>query len=176
MERIVWIVPTVLIFILLLIYFALKELIPTFIVFLTLPFALLGGLIFIDILNYNMSIAVIVGFLALLGIAAETAIVMIVYLQEAVHEAKEKLGSNFTAKDLKEAIYEGAVQRVRPKLMTVFSTLAGLLPIMYTHGVGSEVMQRIAAPMLGGVVSSAVLSLVIIPILYEIYAKTGLKK
>jgi Cu(I)/Ag(I) efflux system membrane protein CusA/SilA len=176
MERIVWIVPTVLIFILLLIYFALKELIPTFIVFLTLPFALLGGLIFIDILNYNMSIAVIVGFLALLGIAAETAIVMIVYLQEAVHEAKEKLGSNFTAKDLKEAIYEGAVQRVRPKLMTVFSTLAGLLPIMDTHGVGSEVMQRIAAPMLGGVVSSAVLSLVIIPILYEIYAKTGLKK
>ncbi len=118
-----------------------------------------------------MSIAVIVGFLALLGVAAETAIVMIVYLQESVDESKERYGDDFNLKHLGEAIYEGAVQRVRPKLMTVFAILAGLAPIMYTHGVGSEVMQRIAAPMLGGVVSSAVLSLVIIPILFEIYAK-----
>ncbi len=176
MAKIVWIVPTVLVVILVLIYFALKEIIPTLIVFFTLPFALLGGLLYIDYLNFNMSIAVIVGFLALLGVAAETAIVMIVYLQEAVEESKEKFKKNFSLKELNDAIYEGAVARVRPKLMTVFAILAGLLPIMYTHGVGSEVMQRIAAPMLGGIVSSAVLSLVIIPILYEIYAKSTMKK
>ena len=176
MARIIWIVPAVLVVIFLLIYMALKKLVPTIIVFFTLPFALLGGLIYIDILNFAMSIAVIVGFLALLGVAAETAIVMIIYLQESVEELKTKRGAAFNLSDLNAAIYEGAVQRVRPKLMTVFAILAGLAPIMYTHGVGSEVMQRIAAPMLGGVVSSAILSLVIIPILYEIYMKWEIKK
>lgn len=169
MKKIVWIVPAVLLSILLLIFLALKEMIPTLIVFFTLPFALLGGLIYIDMLGFSMSIAVIVGFLALLGVAAETAIVMIVYLQESVDESKEKHGAAFNKNNLSEAIYEGAVQRVRPKLMTVFAILAGLAPIMYNSGVGSEVMQRIAAPMLGGVISSAVLSLIIIPILFEIY-------
>ncbi len=176
MAKIVWIVPAVLVMILILIYFALKELIPTIIVFFTLPFALLGGLLYIDILNFNMSIAVVVGFLALLGVAAETAIVMIVYLQEAVNTTKEKYAEKFGLRELNEAIYEGAVARVRPKLMTVFAILAGLLPIMYSTGVGSEVMQRIAAPMIGGVVSSAVLSLVIIPILFELYTKSKIKK
>ncbi|HIP20414.1 MAG TPA: efflux RND transporter permease subunit, partial [Sulfurimonas sp.] len=174
MKKIVWIIPGVLLSILVLIYFALGKMLPTLIVFFTLPFALLGGLIYVDMLNFAMSIAVIVGFLALLGVAAETAIVMIVYLQEAVDEAKEKYAKEFGLKELNEAIYEGAVQRVRPKLMTVFAILAGLAPIMYTHGIGSEVMQRIAAPMLGGIVSSAILSLVIIPILFEIMAKREL--
>lgn len=176
MKKIIWIIPAVLLSILILIYFALKKMAPTLIVFLTLPFALLGGLIYIDMLNFSMSIAVIVGFLALLGVAAETAIVMIVYLQESVDEAKEKYKEKFNLEHLSVAIYEGAVQRVRPKLMTVFSILAGLAPIMYIDGVGSEVMQRIAAPMLGGVVSSAILSLVIIPIFFEIYTKWELKK
>ncbi|NOQ30304.1 MAG: CusA/CzcA family heavy metal efflux RND transporter [Helicobacteraceae bacterium] len=171
MQKIVWIVPSVLIVILILIYFALKEFVPTLIVFFTLPFALLGGLIYIDILNFNVSIAVIVGFLALLGVAAETAIVMIVYLQEAVAESKKKYREKFNEKNLRDAIYEGAVARLRPKLMTVFAILAGLLPIMFTNGVGSEVMQRIAAPMIGGVVTSALLSLIIIPILYETYVR-----
>jgi len=175
MKKIVWIIPTVLLVILVLIYFALSELVPTLIVFFTLPFALLGGLFYIDMLQFNMSIAIIVGFLALLGVAAETAIVMIVYLKEAVEEAKEKWGNAFDNKALNAAIYEGAVQRVRPKLMTVFAILAGLLPIMYINGVGSEVMQRIAAPMIGGVVTSAVLSLLLIPIFYEIYEKYQLK-
>ncbi len=175
MKKVVWIVPAVLVLILILIYFALKEFVPTLIVFFTIPFALLGGLIYIDILNFNMSIAVIVGFLALLGVAAETAIVMIVYLQEAVNESKKEFKENFGPKELKAAIFEGAVQRVRPKLMTVLTIIAGLLPIMYTSGVGSEVMQRIAAPMIGGVVSSAVLSLVIIPILFERYVRSQLK-
>ena len=176
MAKIVWIIPAVLLSILVLIFFALKQMVPTLIVFFTLPFALLGGLIYIDMLNFAMSIAVIVGFLALLGVAAETAIVMIVYLQESVDEAREKYGEAFKEKELNEAIYEGAVQRVRPKLMTVFAILAGLAPIMYTNGVGSEVMQRIAAPMLGGVISSAILSLIIIPILFEIYSKKLLSK
>ena len=101
---------------------------------------------------------------------------MIVYLKESVEEAQTKYGVGFNEKYLNEAIYEGAVQRVRPKLMTVFAILAGLLPIMYTHGVGSEVMQRIAAPMIGGVVSSAVLSLLLIPIFYDMYEKHKLKK
>jgi len=174
MARIVWIVPAVLIVIFLLIYMALKKILPSIIVFFTLPFALLGGLIYVDMLNFAMSIAVIVGFLALLGVAAETAIVMIIYLQEAVDKAIH--GKNFNNKYLNDAIYDGAVQRVRPKLMTVFAILAGLAPIMYTHGVGSELMQRIAAPMLGGIVSSAVLSLVIIPILYDIYMKWELNR
>ncbi len=170
METIKWIVPTVLVIIFILIYLALNELVPTFIVFMTLPFAFLGGLFYIDFLNFNMSIAVIVGFLALLGIAAETAIVMIVYLKESVQKRIES-GKKIDDKELYEAIYEGAVKRVRPKLMTVFAILAGLLPIMYSSGVGSEVMQRIAAPMIGGVVSSAILSLIIIPILYMSYIK-----
>ena len=176
MEKIVWIVPSVLLLILVLIYLALKQTVPTLIVFCTLPFAMLGGLIYIDMLDFSMSITVIVGFLALLGIAAEMAIVMIVYLQESVGRAKEKYGKHFGTAQLNDAIYEGAVQRVRPKLMTMFATLAGLLPIMYNHGVGSEVMQRIAAPMIGGVVSSALLSLIVIPILFEIYAKRVMVK
>ncbi|WP_294954391.1 CusA/CzcA family heavy metal efflux RND transporter [Sulfurovum sp.] len=176
MKKITWIVPTVLLVIFVLIYFALGSMVPTLIVFFTLPFALLGGFFYVDILHFNMSIAIIVGFLALLGVAAETAIVMIVYLQESVDEVKARRGEAYDEKDLNNAIYEGAVQRVRPKLMTVFAILAGLLPIMYTHGVGSEVMQRIAAPMIGGVVSSAVLSLLLIPIFYEMYEKHKLKK
>ena len=176
MKKIVWIVPTVLLVIFMLIFFALKRMGPTLIVFFTLPFALLGGLVYIDMLGFSMSIAVIVGFLALLGVASETAIVMIVYLQEAVEERKEKEKEKFNIKHLNDAIYIGAVQRVRPKLMTVFAILAGLLPIMYTTGVGSEVMQRIAAPMIGGVVSSAILSLLLIPIFYELYEKKQLSK
>jgi len=176
MKKMKWIIPVVLLVIFVLIYFALKDIVPTLIVFFTLPFALVGGLIYIQMLDFNMSIAVIVGFLALLGIAAETAIVMIVYLQESVDERRAKVGASFDFKDLDAAIYEGAVQRVRPKLMTVFAILAGLLPIMLTTGVGSEVMQRIAAPMIGGVVTSAVLSLLLIPIFFELYEKHLLKK
>lgn len=174
MKKIKWIVPTVLLVILILIYFALGQMAPTLIVFFTLPFALLGGLVYLDLLHFSMSIAVIVGFLALMGVAAETAIVMIVYLQESVEEMREKAGEAFNVQHLSDAIYEGAVQRVRPKLMTVFAILAGLMPIMYTTGVGSEVMQRIAAPMIGGVVSSAILSLLLIPIFYEMYEKKKL--
>lgn len=176
MKKIEWIVPAVFLIILLLIYFALKRIIPTLIVFFTLPFALLGGLIYVSMLHFNMSLAVVVGFLALLGVASETAIVMIIYLQEAVDEERAKFKDKFGVKELHYAIYIGAVARLRPKLMTVFAIIAGMLPIMYSHGVGSQIMQRIAAPMIGGVVSSAVLSLIIIPILFTVYKKWELNK
>ncbi|MCK4975206.1 MAG: efflux RND transporter permease subunit, partial [Sulfurimonas sp.] len=171
MNKIVWIVPIVLLVILVLIYMALRELVTTIMIFLTLPFAFLGGLFYINYLNFSMSVAVVVGFLALLGIAAQTAIIMIIYLQDSVSEFKEKYADEFNEQHLRSAIYQGAVKRVRPKLMTLFATIAGLLPIMLSEGVGSEVMQRIAAPMMGGVVSSAVLSLLVIPVLYEMYIK-----
>ncbi|DAB27590.1 MAG: cation transporter [Sulfurimonas sp. RIFOXYD12_FULL_33_39] len=158
-ERLSFIVPIVLISIFVLIYFALKDAINSLIVFLTLPFAVLGGLLYIDYLGFNLSVAVIVGFLALLGIAAETAIVMVIYLEEAIEE-------NISTHE--EAIIRGSAGRLRPKLMTVFAILGGLVPIMYIHGVGSEVMQRIAAPMIGGIVTSAILTLLIIPLLYSI--------
>lgn len=158
-ERLSFIVPIVVFIIFALIYFAIKDFINSLIVFLTLPFAVLGGLLYVDYLGFNFSVAVVVGFLALLGIAAETAIVMVIYLQDAIKDKKHSLY---------EAVIEGSAGRLRPKLMTVFSILGGLVPIMYIDGVGSEVMQRIAAPMIGGIVTSAILTLFIIPILYYI--------
>jgi copper/silver efflux system protein len=175
MQKIIWIVPVVVMIILLLIFLALRRMGPTLIVFFTLPFALLGGVLYIKWLGFSMSVAVIVGFLALLGVAAETAIVMIVYLQESLRN-RQKNNRSLDEQAIKEAIFEGAVQRLRPKLMTVFAILAGLLPIMFSEGVGSEVMQRIAAPMIGGIISSAILSLIIIPLLFEMYTKQKLKK
>ncbi|WP_200762123.1 efflux RND transporter permease subunit [Nitrosophilus alvini] len=157
MQRLKLIIPATVVIILILIYFALGSVINSILVFMTLPFALLGGLWYVDFLDYNMSIAVIVGFLALLGVAAETAIVMIIYLEEA----RKKYPA-----DIKKAVIEGAALRLRPKLMTVFALIAGLIPIMFAHGVGSEVMQRIAAPMIGGLVSSSVLTLLIVPVFY----------
>ncbi len=168
MEKLQYIIPATIVIIFLLIYMALKNMINTIIVFSTLPFALFGGLVYIDYLGFNLSVAVIVGFLALLGVAAETAIVMIIYLEEAIKEKKEQINGALSYIDIQTAIYEGAALRLRPKLMTVFAIIGGLIPIMYIDGVGSEVMQRIAAPMIGGVVSSAILTLIIIPVLYLI--------
>lgn len=161
MERLSFIVPITLFITFILIYLGLQSIKNALIVFFTLPFATVGGIFYLDMLNFNFSIAVVVGFLSLIGVATETAIVMIIYLEEAVAKVTHRSKEN-----LKKAIYEGAVLRVRPKLMTVFAILGGLLPIMYIDGVGSEVMQRIAAPMIGGVVSSAVLTLLIIPVVY----------
>ncbi len=166
MEKLRYIIPVTLLLIFILIYMALGRLSDSLIVFSTLPFALFGGLLYIDYLGFNISVAVIVGFLALLGVAAETAIVMIIYLTEAIEQKHTELARPLTHAEHLEAIYSGAALRLRPKLMTVFAIIGGLIPIMYTHGVGSEVMQRIAAPMIGGVVTSAILTLIIIPVLY----------
>ncbi len=167
-ERLKYIIPLTVLIIFLLVYITFKDLTNTLIVMLSLPFALIGGLLYIDYLNFNMSIAVVVGFLALLGVAAETAIVMVVYLEEAVKKKLSQKGK-LNKSDFMEAVYEGAVLRVRPKMMTVITILAGLIPLMYITGVGSEVMQRIAAPMIGGVISSAVLTLLVIPAIYSVF-------
>ena len=166
MERLVYIIPAVLVLIFILIYFALGNIAYTFIVFMTLPFAMIGGLWLVDFLDFNLSIAVIVGFLALLGIASETAIVMVLYLDEALGKKRD-----LSQKEIKQGVIEGAALRLRPKLMTVFAILGGLIPILYVNGVGSEVMQRIAVPMIGGMLSSTILTLVIIPVLFYMYKK-----
>lgn len=171
-KRLQFIVPLALLLIFVLIYLALGRLLYATLIFLTLPLALFGGLFYIDMLGYNLSIAVVVGFLSLLGVAAETSIVMVIYL----HEALAELGGRFTLAELKAAVYKGAVSRLRPKLMTVFAIIGGLLPIMYISGVGSEVMQRIAAPMIGGMVSSALLTLVVVPTLFFMVEKRKMKK
>lgn len=167
MERLLYIIPLTFMLIFILIYLALKNMTYTLIIFFTLPFALSGGIIYLDYLNFNISIAVIVGFLALLGVASETSIVMLVYLNEAMIELKQNC-LNITKEEIAKAIYKGAVLRLRPKLMTLFTILGGLIPIMYIHGVGSEVMQRIAAPMIGGMVTSTFLTLIIIPAIFYI--------
>lgn len=165
MEKLIYIIPLTFMIIFVLIYLALKNMTYTLIIFFTLPFALSGGIIYLDYLNFNISIAVVVGFLALLGVAAETSIVMLVYLNEAMIELKQSC-LNITKEEIAKAIYKGAVLRLRPKLMTLFTILGGLIPIMYIHGVGSEVMQRIAAPMIGGMVTSTFLTLIIIPSIF----------
>ena len=166
-QRLIYIIPLTFVIIFALIFLALRNFTYTMIIFFTLPFALTGGIFYLEFLNFNMSIAVIVGFLALLGVAAETSIVMIVYLHEAIIELKEK-AIKIEKIDVFNAIYKGAVLRLRPKLMTLFAILGGLIPIMYINSVGSEVMQRIAAPMIGGMLSSAFLTLIIIPSIFYI--------
>jgi Cu(I)/Ag(I) efflux system membrane protein CusA/SilA len=172
MDKLQYIIPVTIFLIFIFIFLALKNLLNSIIVFSTLPFALFGGLIYIDYLGFNISVAIIVGFLALLGVASETAIVMIIYLKEAIDEKREVLKKKILDySEIEDAIFQGAALRLRPKLMTVFAIIGGLMPIIYIDGVGSEVMQRIAAPMIGGIVSSAILTLIIIPVLYLISLK-----
>jgi Cu(I)/Ag(I) efflux system membrane protein CusA/SilA len=138
---------------------------------LSLPFSLVGGLWLMWWLGFNLSVAVAVGFIALAGVAAETGVVMLIYLDHALTRHRELAaaeGRAFTHRDLYAAIMEGAVERVRPKMMTVVAIMAGLLPIMWSTGTGSEVMQRIAVPMIGGMVSSTVLTLIVIPAVYAL--------
>src|SRR5439155_365060 len=160
------VVPVTLLIIFLLLYLNIRRLTETLIVMLSVPFALVGGLWLLWWLGFNLSVAVAVGFIALAGVAAETGVVMLIYLDSALNELKaerEARGLPFARQDLHEAIMEGAVERVRPKMMTVVAIMAGLLPIMWSTGTGSEVMQRIAVPMIGGMVSSTLLTLIVIP-------------
>ena len=168
-EKMKVVVPVTLLLIFLLLYLNFKRITETLIVMLSVPFALVGGVWLMWALDYNMSVAVAIGFIALAGVAAETGVVMLIYLDQAWEAIKLKCrsaGREPGAADLYAAVMEGAVERVRPKMMTVVSTMAGLLPIMWVSGTGSEVMRRIAAPMVGGMVSSTVLTLVVIPALY----------
>lgn len=163
------VVPITLLIIFLLLYLNFRALTETLIVMLSLPFALVGGVWLMWWLGFNMSVAVAVGFIALAGVAAETGVVMLMYLEQAMAERKEECAEQsrpFTRGDLFEAIMLGAVDRVRPKMMTVVAIMAGLVPILWSTGSGSEVMQRIAVPMIGGMISSTLLTLVVIPAIY----------
>jgi Cu(I)/Ag(I) efflux system membrane protein CusA/SilA len=167
--RLAIVVPITLLIIFLLLYLNFRALTETLIVMLSLPFALIGGLWLLWAMNFNMSVAVAVGFIALAGVAAETGVVMLIYLEHALAEIKAKRaaqGRALTRGDVADAIMLGAVERVRPKMMTVVAIMAGLLPIMWSNGTGSEVMQRIAVPMIGGMISSTVLTLVVIPVIF----------
>jgi Cu(I)/Ag(I) efflux system membrane protein CusA/SilA len=167
-ERMKLVIPATLAIIFLLLYFNFKSVAETLIVMLSLPFALVGGIWFIWALGYNWSVAVAIGFIALAGVAAETGVVMLVYLDHA-WKARQAEGRRPTLRDLYDAVVEGAVERVRPKMMTVTAIMAGLLPILWGTGTGASVMKRIAAPMVGGMISSTVLTLVVIPAVYSLW-------
>jgi Cu(I)/Ag(I) efflux system membrane protein CusA/SilA len=171
------VVPVTLLIIFLLLYLNFRRITETLIVMLSLPFALVGGVWLMWWLGFNLSVAVAVGFIALAGVAAETGVVMLIYLDQALEHLKAERaaqGRRFTRADLYEAIMVGAVERVRPKMMTVVAIMAGLLPILWSTGTGSEVMQRIAVPMIGGMVSSTLLTLIVIPAIYGLVKGRGL--
>ncbi|TXH38898.1 MAG: efflux RND transporter permease subunit [Rhodospirillaceae bacterium] len=165
------VIPATLLVILVLLFLNFGRLTETIIVMLSVPFALVGGAWLMWWLGYNMSVAVAVGFIALAGVAAETGVVMLIYLDHAlaeIRDQREREGRSLSAADLRKAIMTGAVERVRPKMMTVVAIMAGLVPILWSTGTGSEVMRRIAVPMVGGMVSSTVLTLLVIPAIYAI--------
>jgi Cu(I)/Ag(I) efflux system membrane protein CusA/SilA len=166
-DRLKIVAPLTLLIIFLLLYLNFRRVSDTLIVMLSVPFALVGGVWLMYLLGYNLSVAVAVGFIALLGVAAETGVVMIIYLEHAL-EKRRRPGRALSAADLHDSIMEGAVERVRPKMMTVVAIMAGLLPIMWSTGTGSEVMRPIAAPMVGGMISSTILTLIVIPAIYAV--------
>ncbi len=167
-ETLSWIIPLTLVLILLLLYLNFGKIGEALIVSLSVPFALIGGVWLLWALDYNFSVAVAVGFIALAGVAAETGVVMIVYLDDAWQQVRKRVARP-TGTDLRNAVLEGAVERVRPKMMTVGTTIIALLPILLGHGTGADTMKRIAAPMVGGMVSSTLLTLIVIPAIYAIY-------
>jgi Cu(I)/Ag(I) efflux system membrane protein CusA/SilA len=167
-EKMKIVIPVTLLTIFLLLYLNFRRMTETLIVMLSVPFALIGGVWLMWLLGYNVSVAVAVGFIALAGVAAETGVVMLIYLDHA-WQARRAAGREPTLRDLYDAIIEGAVERVRPKLMTVTAIMAGLLPILWGGGAGASVMKRIAAPMVGGMVSSTILTLIVIPAVYAIW-------
>jgi Cu(I)/Ag(I) efflux system membrane protein CusA/SilA len=177
-EKMKVVIPVTLLIIFLLLYLNFRRITETLIVMLSVPFALVGGIWLMWWLGYNLSVAVAVGFIALAGVAAETGVIMLIYLDHAWEAVKTKCrteGRPTNEADLYAAVMEGAVERVRPKMMTVVAIMAGLLPIMWGTGTGSEVMSRIAAPMVGGMLSSTVLTLAVIPAVYAMVKQWGLK-
>ncbi len=174
-QRLQIVIPLTLVIVFLLLYLNFKNITESLIVMLSLPFSLVGGVWLLYLFDYNLSVAVGVGFIALAGVAAETGVIMLIYLDQAY---KERLlrGQMTSLKDLYEAIIVGAVERVRPKMMTVMAIMAGLLPILWGHGTGSQVMKRIAAPMVGGMISSTILTLVVIPVIYYLWKSQALKR
>jgi Cu(I)/Ag(I) efflux system membrane protein CusA/SilA len=142
---------------------------------LSLPFSLVGGVWLMWLLGYNLSVATGIGFIALAGVAAETGVVMLIYLDQAYRE-RVRAGQMVDRGDVDAAVEYGAVERVRPKMMTVTAIIAGLLPILWSHGTGADVMKRIAAPMVGGMVSSTILTLVVIPAIYSLWKEWEVRR
>jgi Cu(I)/Ag(I) efflux system membrane protein CusA/SilA len=175
-ERLAVVVPLTIMIVFVLLYLNFRRLAETLIVMLSVPFSLVGGIWLMYFLGYNMSVAVAVGFIALVGVAAETGVVMLIYLDQALEAAMTKrkaAGEKLTVEDLYGAVMQGAVYRVRPLMMTVVAIMAGLLPIMWGTGTGSEVMRRIAAPMVGGMISATILTLIVIPAIYAVVKGFG---
>src|SRR5438270_111302 len=171
------VIPVTLMIIFMLLYLNFRSITETMIVMLSLPFALVGGLWLMWWLGFNLSVAVAVGFIALAGVAAETGVVMLLYLNQALAEIEAKRAAErrvLTRDDLYDAIMEGAVERVRPKIMTGVAIMAGPLPVMWSTRTGSEIMQRIAVPMIGGMISSTLLTLIVIPAIFGLVKGFGL--
>jgi Cu(I)/Ag(I) efflux system membrane protein CusA/SilA len=175
-QRLMIVVPMTLLIIFLLLYFNFKSISESLIVMLCLPFSLTGGLWLMFLLGYNMSVAVGVGFIALAGVATEIGVVLLIYLDIAYKKAKEKYGDSFNREHLNQAIIEGSALRVRPIIMTAVAIMAGLMPIMWGHGTGSLLMKRIAAPMVGGMISATLLTLVVVPAIYGLWKEMSLPK
>ncbi|WAR45978.1 efflux RND transporter permease subunit [Methylomonas rapida] len=178
-QRLEIVVPLTLLIIFLLLYLNFGRLAETLIVMLSVPFALVGGVWLLWLLDYNVSVAVGVGFIALAGVAAETGVVMLIYLDhayQAAQQACERAGRLMGYAELHQSVMNGAAERLRPKMMTVAAIMAGLLPIMWSNGTGSEVMRRIAAPMVGGMISSMLLTLIVIPAIYTLVKAYSLKQ
>jgi copper/silver efflux system protein len=167
------VVPLTVFLIFVLLYLNFRSVSRSLIVLLSVPFGVVGAIVYLSLLHYHLSVAVWVGIIALAGVAAETGVIMIIFLDEA-YDRWEREGRLRSSTDLRDAIIEGAVQRVRPKMMTASAILFGLLPIMWSHGAGADVMKRIAAPMIGGMVTSTVLTLLVIPAIYALWRERQL--
>jgi copper/silver efflux system protein len=174
-EKLLYVVPLTLLIIFVLLYLNLRSATKCAIVLLAIPFSMIGAIWCVYLLGYNMSVAVWVGIIALAGVDAETGVIMLLYLDQSFDKWRND-GRMSTAADLREAITEGAVKRIRPKMMTVMAILVGLLPIMWSHGAGADVMKRIAAPMIGGVLSSFLLELMVYPAIYEVWRGWQLRR
>ena len=176
-ERLMLVGPVTLLIIMFLLYLNFRHVGEVLLILLTLPLALTGGIWLLYVLNYNLSVAVGVGFIALSGVAVEIGVVMLVYLNQALQQATDnckQLNKKISDKDIKDAVVKGALLRVRPIIMTVSAIIGGLLPIMITAGTGSEVMRRIAAPMIGGMLSATILTLVVIPAIFLLWKQKQL--
>jgi Cu(I)/Ag(I) efflux system membrane protein CusA/SilA len=174
-QKLAMVIPITLLIVILLLYINTKSWIKTGIVLLALPFSLIGAMWFLYLAGFNMSVAVWVGIIALLGVDAETGVIMLLYL-DISYEKFKKNGILKTSTDLREAIFEGAVKRIRPKMMTVMTTMLGLLPIILGTGIGSDVMKRIAAPMVGGIITSFIMELTVYPAIFYIWKKREMMK
>jgi Cu(I)/Ag(I) efflux system membrane protein CusA/SilA len=173
-EKLKLVVPATLLIIFLLLYFNFKRLGETLIVMLSLPFALVGGVLIMALLGFNWSVATGVGFIALAGVAAEIGVIMLLYLNQA-WDARRLKGER-TRAALHQAVIHGAALRVRPIITTVTAIIGGLLPIFWGHGTGATVMRRIAAPMVGGMISATALTLLVIPVIYSLWQEAALRR